>query len=330
MTNMTDIFARLEDAGLPKRFVMEKTLPSWWEGEVASTNSGFQQTLYILSQRLGFSFQDLLHPDQVLEPRKEATRFKTNKGADVGRHEIAALLAAQVAKILLASMPDPPVSLVGQSAEALKARLLDSNQPWIGLDEVVGFCWTAGIPVFHLPIKSLKLGAGVTTPAVASINVRDRFAIALFQNFKSEARTLFIVAHELGHIASGHLSGLEVFVDDKVEQSTEDPVEKAANAYAVRLLCGDETSFGGPDSAAPQALADAARRLGVQRRVDPGHVLLNYAYNNNSYALAHKALGLVESQRAIEYLRRILSQNINLDKLGDDDVEFVQRLTGLE
>ena len=70
-----------------------------------------------------------------------------------------------------------------------------------------------------------------------------------------------------------------VLIDEQVDRNSTDTEEKAANAFALELLTGNPASqvFAvGPVSA--RALAKAAYQADVHEYINPGHMVLTYAY----------------------------------------------------
>ena len=60
--------------------------------------------------------------------------------------------------------------------------------------------------------------------------------VVLFDETKPQPRARFTVAHELGHIALGHVQPGSVTVANREPQPGDSPEETAANQFAARLL----------------------------------------------------------------------------------------------
>jgi len=160
----------------------------------------------------------------------------------------------------------------------------------------------------------------------------NHYAIVLSKNAKYSAWLLYILAHELGHIVLGHVSADGVLLDELVDRKGGDEEEIAANTFALELLTGDEElkveHKGGHVSA--RGLARAASDAGVNEQIDPGHIVLNWAYQigGNSFAVANATLELLEPHADATALVRS-SMIIHLDKtlLPEDTYQFILRVT---
>jgi hypothetical protein len=150
------------------------------------------------------------------------------------------------------------------------------------------------------------------------------------------------VAHELGHLALRHVTEGDALVDEALQEPvaqaqlgpTEAPEERAANEFAVELLCGRpcvryQATGRWPDA---RTLARDALRIGEREAIDPGHVVLNYARNMGSfYPVANAALNeLPSTPTAQEILRERLAKYLDWSALPRESAEYLARLSGLE
>jgi transcriptional regulator with XRE-family HTH domain len=120
-----------------------------------------------------------------------------------------------------------PVGTVPQDPAELRRQLLDVHTE-LTLDALLAWVWAAGIPV--IPMS----GPGGFSAAVWT--VEDRPVIVLKESRDLLAFWIFDLAHELGHLAAGHVAdgGLAETVKRAADPS--DPREQQANAYALDLL----------------------------------------------------------------------------------------------
>ena len=84
----------------------------------------------------------------------------------------------------------------------------------------------------------------------------------------------------------------------------------------------------GPVSA--RALAKAAYQAGVHEQIDPGHIVLNYAYQIGSdcFAVANAALKLLEPHAdAVGPVRSRMIAHLDKTRLSEDTYEFILRTT---
>ena len=207
----------------------------------------------------------------------------------------------------------------------------------VGFEGLLALCWAQGIPVLFL--KDLpKTSKRMTGMAVS---VQGRPAIVLGFNSPQHARQLFVLAHELAHIVCGHVGENGVLIDEDIAEVTDalagsdatrkDAEEKEADSFALALLRNGHTNvlkaIGRPDSAA--VLASNAVIAGEQLGVDPGHLILSYARENDDWARANQALGYIADPRgAIEVLNQWFMQSTDLGALSDENREHVLAIQG--
>lgn len=117
---------------------------------------------------------------------------------------------------------------VPTNTDELRAAALDGAGN-LTLASLSQWAWKAGIPV--VPI----LGAGAF--AAASWRVVQRSVIVLKDSRPFAAFWLFDLAHELGHIALGHIHDRGVVdVDSPFSEKSTDTQEEAANQFALEVL----------------------------------------------------------------------------------------------
>jgi hypothetical protein len=158
--------------------------------------------------------------------------------------------------------------------------------------------------------------------------------IILCGQWRRPAWLLFHIAHELGHLALGHIKDGEVLVDDEIDTNSTEEQEVMANAYALRLLTGDPewqaTSKSWPTTV---ALAAAAIVYGKYAQIDPGHVVLNFARNmstregKNFHLVANNALERIEGNLdALKILRERAEKNLALEDVSESARDFVEHM----
>ncbi len=123
-----------------------------------------------------------------------------------------------------------------------------------------------------------------------------------------------------------------MLVDELVDRSSRDKEEKAANAFALELLTGNSELRVlpmGPRRSA-RVLARAALQAGVHEQIDPGHIILNCAYQMGSdfFALANAALTHLEPHAdAVVMVRPRMIAHLDKTKLPEDIYEFILRVS---
>ncbi len=231
---MKPLYRRLSEVGLTREFVKKTALPSWWEDDVATNPAGYAQLLLLLSRHLGLELRSLQDESTRLRLRDFGT-CKFKKRADVSEDELllARVMATRAAQ-LAAEATTTPLASLPENAEDIHQQILGGSAPWVGLAELLDWCWSAGIPVLHLD----HFPKSARRPDGFAVRVHGRPVIVLCQRAKFSAWLLFILAHELGHIALNHITEDGALVDDYVDDASLDVEEQQANAFAEELLTG--------------------------------------------------------------------------------------------
>lgn len=93
-------------------------------------------------------------------------------------------------------------------------------------------------------VARMPLGSDEHSPeGCSAVDPETAAAYVLINSDKPRVRRRFTIAHELGHLALGHLHGGEVVVDETVRGRS--PREREANAFAAGLLMPEEGVKGG-------------------------------------------------------------------------------------
>jgi len=324
---MIQLYSRLGSLGFPRKYLREIVLPSWWDDEVAHNPAGYTEGLLLLSRNLGLDLSSMQNESVPIGLRNlGACKFKKSATTSDEDLMLARIVATRTVELLSAAVPVPK-KLPLTSAADIRQLILRAGAPWVNLASLVDYCWSVGLPVIHVsafPPKAKKMDGLAYARS-------GRSAIALCKNTHHSAWLLFILAHELGHIVRGHVNGDGVLIDEQVDRNSTDAEEKAANAFALELLTGNPESrvFSvGPVSA--RALAKAAYQAGVHEQIDPGHIVLNYAYQmgNDYFAVANAALKLLDPHAdAVGLVRSRMLAHLDKTRLSEDTYEFILRAT---
>jgi hypothetical protein len=167
-----------------------------------------------------------------------------------------------------------------------------------------------------------------------AVKVRGRPIVVLCKKTKAPAWLLFILAHELGHIVLGHIPDDGVLIDENVDTNERDDEEMAANAFALELLTGKREANFRAGGRWPNAemLVHFAKEYGRELKIDPGHIILNYAHTMGKefFPVANAALGKLGSPDAMGVVRRKLAQHLDWSRLPEDSSEFLMRVSQSE
>lgn len=326
---MKGLYERLRAIGLRTPYVKKYLLPEWWDDAAATTPAGFTEAVWIIARHLGVDAAQLRELDEPVQlPANGRVHYKFSGGTQQESVTLARMLAEQVAKfVMLGTRPKPEGAF--PDAKSIRTSILESGAPWVGFGSLLDFTWSLGIPVLHvseLPTGTTKKMDGMVVP------IGDRPAIVLTSGRSNPSWMLFLLAHELGHICSGHLDDGSTFVDADIDAASADPKEKEANDFALTLITGSPDTRIVPKARWPnaKALARGAQQVGQQIGVDPGHIVLNYAHSmrGNFWGVANAALKQIPSEGdAAAMIRERMSANLDWSSLPSEAAEFVARMT---
>src|SRR5579872_444096 len=207
---MHTLYKRLSDAGLNRTFVQKIVLPEWWEDDIALNPAGFAEALNLLSDNLSLDLRALQDPAAPLECLPFlATRNKTRHGVSDGDLMWAKCLCARAAQLACCATRIPPQPIPKTASEMRQVIGKDSHH--VSLEALVDYCWSLGVHVLHVS----QFPSGGKKPDGTVARIGKRFAAILSKSSRYSAWLLFILAHELAHIALGHLKENGVLLDEQ-------------------------------------------------------------------------------------------------------------------
>jgi hypothetical protein len=296
---------RLLDLGLSQELV-DASLPDWWTPEEAGSASAKTLVSLLLARRLNLDPQTLLDDGVPLGfLHSGPVKFKHMRLAPGERKDALVAFAHGVSRILFSAMSPAQPQIVPADARELRQLLMDAERPFVGFGDVLTACWSLSVPVLHLRLFPART-KGVTAIAV---RIGSRHAILVARESGFEAQYMFHVAHELGHIALGHLKDVSAIVDadptdpdNDAEELIDDEEEAAADAYAQTLLTGsanfEVVRATLLRTGTARELADVSIRSAESLGVDPGHMVMCFGYSSGDWALAMAASKLLPGQPA--------------------------------
>jgi hypothetical protein len=327
------VFRALESAGFP-RSLQKVLLPEWVTDEVLLDDAAGQEIAAILAKRLGLRTSQLFGASPSIESlRRQDTKYKRsipNKSKNLtAATSIAVSVAETVAeacKVKFKPFPSKP--------GAFRSDVL-THFPgnWLGLRNLLMSCWGHGVPVIYLA----DLGEGVLKMDGMVVQARDRPVVILSKASQLWAWQLFILAHEVGHVALGHVAPDEILVDEELgadSYALEDPDvdERAADIFAIELLNGrPEATYSASDMQINSVeLTNAAFIFGKTNQIDPGHIALNFAHASGRWGVGIAAAKLLQDRNppAPAIISQAMWGGIHADALSPDNVEFLERATG--
>lgn len=314
---MSTLYARLESVGIPRGFA-RRVLPEWWDDEISESPSGLQQAQLFLARAFNLDIKTLGAAGSV-QFRAAQRKYKLSKGVTEQSVLVSAQYATAMAKLALAGIDSPQVP-IPPDAFAMRAACL-SHGSSVNLASLLKYCASIRLPVMHIE--------DLPGPKMYGLVVRDanRYAIVISRK-GCASEILFWIAHEIGHIASGHLQADGFVADEKIMAGGRDVDEDQADAFAIRLLNGRDNAHYEHTRYALSAekLAEAVTRKSAEIGVDAGHIALNYSHGMNRHALGKATLKLLPFQSGAERLiNDSLFNTFGNDRLSEDQLELLAR-----
>jgi hypothetical protein len=322
---LQSLYARLERAGLNRKFIREVLLPDWWDDAIAEHPTGYAEARLRIVRALGLSLHQLDSEDPLGEMLDETRlRCKTRRDTELDSIRWTIALAKRAAELAARATPKPYEPLP-ETASQIRDAILQEHQ-WVSLDNLLVYCWQHGIPV--IPLKSKPRRSKRVDGLI--VRVGERPVIVLACGYRYSARLLFIVAHELGHWARGHLSDQSILAEESIAREGESHEEAEANWFAVELLTGKpDKAYWAPRSLTAAQLAEGARMAGRRDKVDPGVVALNYAWNQGTWEVGMGALKILEPEpKGMLLLQQRMLESLEWSRLHEEDAQLLLRLTG--
>lgn len=318
-SSMRDLYRRLDQVGFPKAYVRTRILPDWWEDGLAQEPGNRRLAEMAIARTLSIPLATLVAPDEPIRlDGDKQVRFLRRQGVEEPKLLPAIAIARRVAELAVSAAVDlPSFRLEGVDPAELRERLLAHSQ-YVTLSSLATAAWDFGVPVVH--VSSLPKGAK-RVDGMAFL-VADRPCIALASSRKPPALLLWHLAHELGHVALGHLHG-GATLDVSIDFDSNDTAERAANEFAKPLVYGETAGFRAGRHLKAERLAAEARQLGPQLRVQPASIVTSYGFHMKAWGTMQNALeALGAADGGPDILRQVLKARVDLDRLGETDRHF--------
>lgn len=324
MTTVQNLYSALDKQGISKR-KLALLLPDWWTEELEASPSGAQQAKIYLAKALSLRLRPFSEtPPRVEFDLPDDKRFKKSAKTSEADVNLAVALARSASRLALSAL-DIPFAPPPPDALAIRKYLLSSGAPWVGLSTLLDYSWSLGIPVIHLATP--LLGRKMDGIAMA---INGRPSIVLSNNRKS-GFLLFHLAHELGHIALGHVGANGTIVDDEIKKDgtfDKDADELAADLFAIQLLTGNaHGNLKLQQLVKAPVLARLATEYGKDHKIDPTHIVLNCAHNNHKiFGLCVSAANLIAGESTDQSLVSDVVFRHLQENLKDDSEHLLRKL----
>lgn len=315
----------LRQTGLTARAI-DAAWPEWWSSDAESSVSAAAELRFTLARRLGLSPASLFEGPPKFVWRDEAKFKRLSTAADIERAAISSFGIA-LGRMLMNATPEPQAELP-PSGETIRTAILQSS-PYVNLTDVLAACWAFGIAVVHaevLPLRYKRMTA-------MSVSMQGRHSIILGRVSKFEAQLAYTIAHELGHIALGHITSTSAVVEmgDPLTNSQRlDQEEIAADEFALELLTGSKhpVVIATEDNFTATQLANAALRASPVGRINPGVLALCLGHSTGQWDKAFGALKVLFPNDSIlsHSINDLALQQLSLDTIPSESATYIRRV----
>ena len=325
--SMSVLYKKLSAIGFPKRFVREKGLPSWWNEELDNKPVAVLEGAGHIAQRLHLDLKSLLAEDNLKPQFKPLlhTKFKYHQQDKTDLPDVAHQLASRVAEVV-ADTIKLEFQPIPSDPDQVRSEIV-AKHPQVTLYSLLDYCWQHGIAVIYFkdyPKKTRKITGMIQWQC-------DYPVIVLSSNHTSPAWLAFHLAHELGHLALGHIKE-GILIDDDIKKDSNDREEIDSNRFAVKLLVN---SFDGSLGKKKFKNAEDLKHKIIQilesdSTIDPSVLALNYSwYNQDYFGLSMKCVNLMNtSKEGQKIINKFLEQHLNWDELSDDNADYLDQILG--
>jgi hypothetical protein len=317
----------LKSLGLSDQ-VIHAAWPEWWSEAADSSASARAELRFSVSRKLGLDPNSLSDNEQPRFIWNDEGKFKRLTTESPSERAAIVSFGVSVARALIASIaPGPPI--LGATAAEFRKSILNS-QPFVRLIDVIALSWAVGIPVIHLrvfPLPAKRMSAMV-------LKVDGRFAVLLAKDANYPAPIAFYLAHELGHIALGHLSEDVALIDygDTLQDSDPDQDEHAADRFGLELLTGMPSPTILPEATNYNAasLAQAILRSAPELGIEPGTMALCFGHSNSAWEKAFAAMKAIYTteQPVWAEVNKIAAAQLNWEAMPSDTAAYIRAVMG--
>jgi hypothetical protein len=309
-------------------------VPEWWDDDAAADEGGLLELQIVLARRLNVALESLQKAAPKPEFRATTRRFKTIHPEGSTQLAVAAGVGHGLAHVLAGACTTGSLQ-ERLSPTDLRAHIL-KKYPTVTLDSLCRWLWEHGMPVVHI----LNWPQQLRRPDAMCVRVGACPVVLVVRKEVAPARLAYLVAHEIGHLMSGHLKADNntVLVDDTLPVDergfAKDEDEKIADTYAMELLGGDALRAAcikvGQQNEEVK-LAVAALKVSKGTGLEAGQVILGWARLTEDWRLAGMAMRyLMTTQPAPIVVNDVAKGYIDSNTLSSDGLDHLIKLTGMQ
>lgn len=328
MTNtltMDTLYKKLNNFGIPKKYIKKNGLPSWWDDELNDKPVAVLECSAYIAKRFGLDLKSLLSEDEIVkfkvqaQPKFRQTQHQINKQPAIacGLANRIAEMVAYGSEITYTSLPTNPLDI--------RKEILQHHSI-VDLSSLLEYCWEIGIPVVYFndyPKNASKFQGMIQWH-------HQKPVITISYKSQQKARLAFILAHELGHLALSHVKD-NSYIDYQIKFNSPEKEEEEANQFAVSLLLGEANNclenkliYNSYD-----LIEEANKIIKENSHLDIGCIILNHAWHKKKWGMANKALNeIFPDEDAGKLINQFLANRLNWDVFDDDSYEYLAEKTG--
>jgi Zn-dependent peptidase ImmA (M78 family) len=324
--SMSVLYKKLSAIGFSKRFVQEKGLPSWWNEELDNKPVAVLEGAGHIAQRLHLDLKSLLAENQKPQFKPlPHTKFKYHQQDKADVPDVAHQLASRVAEVVaytikLEFQPIP------SDPHQVRSEIV-AKHPQVTLYSLLDYCWQHGIAVVYFkdyPKNTRKIRGIIQWQA-------EHPVIVLSSGKTQPVCLAFDLAHELGHLALGHIQE-GILIDDDIKPDCDDREERDSNQFAVKLLVNSfDNSLGKKKFNNAKDLKNKIiQLLQSDSTIDPSALALNYGwYNKDYFALSMGCVNLINpAKEGQQTINKFLEKHLNWEELSDDNADYLDQILG--
>jgi Zn-dependent peptidase ImmA (M78 family)/transcriptional regulator with XRE-family HTH domain len=223
---------------------------------------------------------------------------------------------------------EPPFRGIPDDPRQIRLAVMErAASPVVSLDALLSWAWDAGIVVLPLAKAKDFVAAVWTIDETPVIVIAESRAVAAYW--------LFDLAHEIGHLALGHVGEAGIVdVEAPEAQGLDDDQEREANAFALALLLGEPDALLADvrtrtKNDAPRLFKFSVRDVAAERHVSPGvlgfaaaHEMSDVPADKDRWGSAQN-LAKAEDADGRSRVQREYRARIPLDGIDDIDAALV-------
>ena len=304
---------------------LDAAIPNWWTAEAETDPNGLDHLKLLLARTLGLDATELLKNGRVKPVAPTGMRFK--RSSNLHDEEPANPNLAYFGSIVksIAATIEPSLAIPTDPLDMHNAIRQTAGTNIVTLSSLIEYCWSRNVAVVH--VDKFPLAKRGLDALVYSLN--DRFVVILAREIGAElsSRASFILAHELAHIAKGHVAGNSGLIDDPSVSERRLAEEQSADAFANIVLGGGRyrPKWSGNTKRA-DSLAEKAEMLAAEWDIDPGHILLRFGFEKKLWPNATAAMRYLDPLPlpTAHFINGIALRKIDTSRVGGDAQALIE------